>query len=165
MILKLVGLFHTIHSSFLILFPIFFNSIFLDIIYINYFFAIIFSYTFIRGECPISYACKKMLDENYIAGQNLTHYPEMLEIFVNDKEVQKYLFITTYLYLCSLLYVIDRSNITLNTLLFSFSIIFIYFLFTRIFHLNKNTKVFTFVQEVTKVISLLTIVYVSMFYK
>ena len=165
MFLKLVGLFHTFHSSFLILFPIFFKSIFLNIIYINYFFAIMFSYTFIQGECPISYACKKMIDGNYNAGQNLTHYPEMLEIFANEKEVQRYLFISTYLYICSLLYVINQTSLSLPILLFPFSIIFIYFLFTRISYLNNNAKVFAFVQEITKIASIVTIFYVSTFFK
>jgi hypothetical protein len=105
-----------------------------------------------------------MLDVNYNAGKNLAYYPEMLEIFVNEKEVQTHLFITTCLYICSLLYVIHRSKIPFIYLLLPFSIIFIYFLFTRLSYLNNNAKVFTFVQEITKIGVILTIIYVSTFY-
>lgn len=28
-----------------------------------------FLYTWLNGECPISYVCKKMIDSNYVAGE------------------------------------------------------------------------------------------------
>jgi hypothetical protein len=159
--LSIIGWLHALHSPFLILYPVFLSSIFWDIIYINYFFIIMFSYTFIQGECPISYACKKMLDGNYISGQNLSYYPEMLKVFPNEKTVQRFLFFTTTLYICSLLYVINRSKIPLYNLVFPFLIIFIYFLFARISFLSKNAKVFALVQEITKCSCLLAIFYIA----
>ena len=48
--------------------------------YLVYFFSIMLSYTFLNGECPISYMAKKIVDNNYVAGDNCTH-PEMRLFF------------------------------------------------------------------------------------
>lgn len=77
MIIAIVGLFHLIHSPLLVLFPFILNNFTSDVLYVIYFFSIMFLYTFIDGECPISYMCKIAIDKKYVAGSNISHYPEM----------------------------------------------------------------------------------------
>jgi len=75
MIIAVIGLFHIIHSPLLVLFPFIVKKYTTDIFYIIYFFTILFLYTFIDGECPVSYVCKVMMDKKYIAGTNVAYYP------------------------------------------------------------------------------------------
>jgi hypothetical protein len=63
MIITIIGLLHLIHTPLLVLFPFIVNNFTTDIFYIIYFFSIMFFYTFIDGECPISYICKVMMDK------------------------------------------------------------------------------------------------------
>ena len=74
---------------------------------------IMFSYTFINGECPITYGTKKIMDLTYIAGKDLNYYPEMLCFFSTDKNIERYFITTTAAYITTLFYVIKRSQIPL----------------------------------------------------
>ena len=141
------GLLHLLHSPLLILFPFFIKS--QDIFYINYFFTIMFSYTFINAECPISYICKLMIDKTYIAGSDIRYYPEM-EYFFNKNQVDYYFKTTTFLYIIVLVYVIFRTKTFY--LFFTLAILAIYFLMIS----SKNFIIF---QEITKYILLFTILW------
>jgi hypothetical protein len=110
MIIKTIGIFHLLHSPLLILFPFVIHDFTWDILYIIYFFGIMFLYTFIDGECPISYVCKLINDKNYIAGKYVTHYPEMEYLLGNQKYIDSYFGIMTSLYLLTLSFVIFRTN-------------------------------------------------------
>jgi hypothetical protein len=157
MIILIIGGFHLIHSPLLILFPFFIKNHVLDIFYIIYFFAIMFLYTFIDGECPISYICKKIKDKNYIAGDNITYYPEMEYIFQNKIFIDYYFGTMTIIYILTLFFVIFRTNIFCYFLTFVFFILLIYFLLIRnIFSLKQGHFFITF-QEFTKYLLLLTI--------
>lgn len=125
----ILGIIHLLHCPCLILLPFWINNHIYDIIYIEYFFSIMFLYTFINGECPISYVYKKQKDPMYIAGSRITDYPEMLHIacFSKQNQIQLYFRITTVLYLGSLLYVIKRSNIPFTMLIIPTKSILLYF--------------------------------------
>ena len=125
LLIRFIGICHLLHSPILILFPYYISTC--DFLYIHYFFVIMLSYTYIHGECPISYVCKKILDKTYIAGNKVEYYPEMLTIFSTENQISLYFFITTTLYLSSLFYVIRRSTIAFPYI--GFFVTFLYWLF------------------------------------
>ena len=150
MLIKIIGFFHLLHCPCLIVYPFFYNSFISDILYINYFYFIMFLYTFIEGECPISYVCKLLIDKNYKAGTNITYYPEMVYFLENNNS---YFTITTVLYLFSLLYVFLRINLSFYI---SFPNLLLYFLCIRFDYFCNKKRI---VQEITKNIMLLHIFY------
>jgi hypothetical protein len=156
MTIKIIGLLHTIHSPLLVLFPFIVENFTTDIFYIIYFFSIMFFYTFINGECPISYLCKVMLDTKYIAGSNISYYPEMEYVLSNKKFIEYYFGTMTVLYMLMLFFVIFRSNTFNYFFIIVFAILLNYFL---LLHLNNNNninnsqiqkKYFLLFQEITK---------------
>jgi len=151
-----IGIFHFLHSPLLIIFPFIINTFFFDVMYIIYFFVILFLYTFINGECPISYICKWMNDRNYIAGENINYYPEMEYILQNQKNIDYYFGIMTTIYILTLFYVISRICMFSFFLLFTFIILLLYFLFVRKF-LSMDENYFTIFQEITKYILFINI--------
>ena len=156
MIILLLGLFHLFHCPMLIFIPFWINDSYrVDIIYILYFFLIMFIYTFLNGECPISYISKKILEPHYIAGTDITSYIEMKYIISNDMIIQYYFGLTTILYLLTLGFVIYRANIMCFILSIPFFIIGIYFLLIRKI-INTTKKRFLLFQEITKYVILLT---------
>jgi hypothetical protein len=157
MIVEVIGLFHLIHSPLLVLFPFIVKNFTTDILYIIYFFTIMFLYTFIDGECPISYICKVMIDKEYIAGSNVTYYPEMEYLLQSQRTINYYFGVMTLLYIATLFFVIFRTNTFSYFLIFTFVILLNYFLFVRNCFSVKNKKFFLIVQEITKHILFLTI--------
>jgi hypothetical protein len=164
-IIVLIGLFHMVHSPLLIVFPLIVKNYVSDIFYIIYFFTILFLYTFINGECPISYICKKIIDKNYIAGSNIQYYPEMLYLLHNQKRINYYFGTMTFFYIVILFLVIFRTNTFSYLLFFTFIVLSIYFLFIHNFFSNlKNKKIyFSIIQEITKYTLFLTICFLLIF--
>ena len=116
-----------------------------------------FLYTFIDGECPISYICKIINDRNYIAGNNITHYPEMEYLLRKQIYIDSYFGIMTCTYILTLFFVIFRTNTLSYFLIFTFAILLNYFLFIRNVFSNKNKIIFIIFQEITKYVLLFTI--------
>lgn len=162
--LKIIGIFHFIHSPFLIVYPFVFTSSLSNLLYLNYFFGIMISYTFINGECPISYYAKLIIDSNYIAGDKVDHYPEMLTIFSNVRYVNYYFSITTTMYSISLLNVIRRLNIPFCFLVLPFLSLIKYVLFIRNIYFKRNSRGFQSIQEITKCYLLTTVSTLSISY-
>ena len=148
----MIGIIHLIHCPCLILLPFCINNHIFDILYIEYFLGIMFSYTFLNGECPISFFYKKQKNPNYIAGSRIYNYPEMSEIFElcfsqeKDKYISIYFGTNTVIYIGSLYYVIDRSNTP-----FYIPTISLFFYFT-ILHFYHNSILFHVIQNVNKTI-------------
>ena len=143
------GFIHLVHAPLLILFPFMVNNIKSDILYIIYFLFIMFLYTFINGECPISYMYKLSIDKNYVAG-NIS-YPEMESIFHDEKITKYYFGITTTFYIASLLVVVFRTK-TFSYLIFTNIILLIY-----LFFIHNDIIYFELVQEITKYVLFFTI--------
>lgn len=156
MLIKALDVDHLLHSPILVLFPLYVKSLSLDILYINYFFAIMFSYTFIHGECPISYICKIYIDKNYVAGKRISYYPEMLQIFSNEAQISYYFFTMTMMYIFSLLYVIQRANVSFPAL--AFSSLSIYFTTLRLIKLSQKHFFYIFIQNITRTVLFFTII-------
>lgn len=159
MIVTILGFFHLIHSPLLVLFPFIINSFVLDIFYINYFLSIMFLYTFIDGECPISYICKKINNKNYIAGSNITYYPEMKYLINNQQYINYYFGLMTIMYILTLFFVIFRTNIYSHFLAFTFFVLFNYFLIIRDYFPIKDRGFFIVFQKFTKYTLLLCIAF------
>ena len=141
--IKIIGVFHLLHSPLLTIFPFLFQTFTTDILYIIYFLFVMFLYTFINGECPISYTCKVMIDKTYIAGSDITYYPEM-ELILNKKSIEYYFGSMTISYIVSLFMVIIRTNIFY--LIVTLFILLIYYYFIR----NQDSMDIFLVQEITK---------------
>jgi len=162
--LKIIGIFHFIHSPFLIVYPFVFTSSLSYLLYLNYFFGIMTSYTFINGECPISYSAKLIIDSNYVAGDKPNYYPEMLTIFPNSRYVNYYFSVTTTIYSILLLNVIRGLNIPFCFLFLPFSSLIIYVLFIHDIYFKRNGRFFQSIQEITKCHLLTTIFTLSISY-
>jgi uncharacterized membrane protein len=162
--LRIIGLLHLLHAPALILFPFYVNNQLADIIYINYFFLIMFSYTFINGECPISYVSKKIMDQDYFAGTDLEYYPEMRSIFNTDQDIKDYFTTTTIAYLFTLIYVINRSKIPFYVFILPTITLSYYFLFVKVYNTHKETTHFLICQEATKYITFFTNIFVIYHY-
>jgi hypothetical protein len=163
MIVTLIGLFHLIHSPLLILFPFIVKNFRTDIFYIIYFFSIMFFYTFLDGECPISYICKAMMDKKYIAGSNVAYYPEMECVFPNKKFIDYYFGTMTILYVATLFFVIFRTNTFSYVFIFVFALLLNYFLLVRNYFSIKKHIYFPPFQEITKCTLFLTICFLLKF--
>lgn len=157
MIITIIGLFHLIHAPLLVLFPFIVKNFTTDVFYIIYFFSIMFFYTFLDGECPISYICKVMMDKKYIAGTDVAYYPEMERLLPNKKIIDYYFGTMTILYIATLVFVIFRINIFSYVFIFVFTLLLNYFLFVRNYFSIKKQFYFPLLQEITKYTLFLTI--------
>ena len=116
------------------------------------------SYTFLNGECPISFLCKKMIYPEYQAGDNIEDYVEMYQIVSNKDYVNNYIQLMTCSYLSSLLYVIHYTNVK-SIIYVEFLLSCVYFLLTRkAFHHHIQDH-FLHVQELYKISLFVTIMF------
>lgn len=153
----IIGILHLLHCPCLILLPFFVNNPIFNILYIEYFFIIMFLYTFIDGECPISYFYKKQKDPTYIAGSRIHDYPEISEIFVlsqKEKHISIYFGTNTCMYVGSLYYVINRSNIPFSLFIIPTNSIILYFAFL---YFSPKHLLFYLIQDTNKIILFLFI--------
>lgn len=157
MIINVLGIFHLIHSPFLIIFPFLIQNFTSDILYLIYFFLNMYLYTFIEGECPISYACKKIKDNKYCAGNNITHYPEMEFLFANKEYINCYFGVMTTLYILTLCFIIRRTNLPIYPFSVPFLFLFAYFLSIRKILVIKSRANLVLFQDATKCILFFTI--------
>ena len=132
-VIYFIGIVHFIHSPLLVF--VFVNNYVTNVVYVNYFLGIMFLYTVLNGECPISYVCKKMIDTEYVAGENITHYPEIM--FLPEPGIHYYFGITTIVYLLTLVTLVNKTT---------WLILFMYFIFMQ----NQSCWAFFYFQEFTK---------------
>ena len=163
MILRSIGIIHFVHSPILIVLPFFINNREYDIIYINYFFLIMFLYTFINGECPISYVCKIIQNRNYIAGDDITYYPEIEYIFKYPQHIQYFFGITTTAYLATLTRVIFRANIPVFLIYPPMLLLGLYFAAFRSNFRNKYRRLFLRFQQITRYTIFITILGIGIY--
>ena len=159
MILEILGIIHILHFPLLIVYPFIIINQIHDIYYITYFFFICFSYTFINGECPISFV-SKIIKRNFPKNicENERNFPEMASILPTHlyPYIYYYFVITTKIYLFSLFLVIYRNKLY-HIVFFPFCTLFIYFLFITKIITIRFLKFFILVQQFTKFTLLFTI--------
>ncbi len=153
--LRLLGIIHTIHGPLIIIFPFFHNDYILDLLYLDYFFMIIFSYTLLNQECPISFLAKYIENPNYIAGSRLNYFPEMREICSHST----YFFMsTTTGYAFSVLYVIYRLQLPYEQISIPLMFTLYYLLFPE---RNRYYNEFLLYQEIVKYIMALSLYFTT----
>ena len=153
-LLKVLGWFHLIHSPLLILFPFVIESFTTDVLYIVYFFTIMLLYTFVNGECPLSYVCKTILDGKYVAGSKIAYYPEMECVLPNQKTIDYYFGTMTGGYIAVLVFVMFRTGTLSYFVVFVFGVLSYY-----VFLVRHRQNHFWIVQEVTKYLLCLTLLF------
>lgn len=156
--INIIGIFHMLHSPIITIYPVIITSACYDIYYVNYFFFIMMSYTFLNGECPISFVCKKMINHKYEAGENINDYVELYQVFPNKYYVNNYIQLMTCSYLSSLLYVIYFTNVK-HVLYVELLVSYVYFLFTRKVFNDYMQTYFINVQHFYKFTLFITIIY------
>ena len=153
--IKLLGVFQTIHRPVLILFPFVYDNYIFDLLYLNYFFTIILSYTWLKQECPISFLAKYIENPNYILGSRLNYFPEMNGICSQPT----YFFMTTSIgYAFSILHIIQRLGIPYELMIIPTTSIVFYLGFPE----NKrHRKDFLVYQEIVKHIMMISIIFTT----
>ena len=147
--LRALGWFHFFHSPCLVLYPLLFKNKTGDVFYVAYFFLIMFSYTFLNGECPISYIAKRVKCDN---NAGTFDYPEMKYIFSVDEHGHYYFGVMTGAYVLTLFNVILRTEISLLYLAPAFLNLAFYFMFLRF-----KPVIFIPFQKVTQVVMITTV--------
>ena len=153
-----IGIFHLLHSPIITIYPFIIQNADYDIYYVNYFLLIMLSYTFLHGECPISFLCKKRMNANYMAGENIEDYVELYQVVPNKYYVNYYIQVMTCFYLSSLLYVIYFTNVR-GVIYIELLLSCVYFLFTRKVFFQRIQVHFEKVQELYKISLFITIMY------
>ena len=153
--IKVLGIFHTIHGPLLILFPFVYEKYIFDLLYLNYFFILMFSYTLLNQECPISLLAKYIENPNYITGSRLNYFPEMAGIYSQPS----YFFMTTSIgYTFSVLYVINRLQVPYQLLLFPATSLVFYLGFPE---KNRHCHDFLIYKEIVKHIMMFSIFFTT----
>ena len=164
--LQILGFIHLVHGPALIALPFLIDTYINDLLYLNYFFIMIYSYAFFHREFPITYIAKWIENPQYIPGSNPLHFPEMIAIIsttglsietINDISI--YLFMTTSIgYMISILYVIQRLYMPYQLLLIPFSTIGFYIGFPGKIQHRRDFLVY---QEIVKNIMLISMFFTT----
>lgn len=147
----LIGIFHFIHAPLLIVYPLVFSSSDWDFAYIQYFFLIMYVYTFYNGECPISFYYKKRANPYYVAGSRITDYREMYSVCKDRVFVKKYIATTTSLYGCALLCTMRRLHITPAYTAWASLVVLIYMSAIHEVYFKRTHQLFAIVQIICRV--------------
>jgi hypothetical protein len=155
-----IGLFHISHSFILTIYPFLVENLISDILYINYYQTIMVTYTYLNGECPISFFCKNICIDGYKAGDDVTNYLDIYIVIPNKTYANTYIVIMTTGSLFSLFNVIYRFENMDITNVFVIDFIFLLFYFAMV-HKLVSQKIydiyFAYVQEICKIILVLSI--------
>jgi len=149
--MSLIGVFHFIHAPLLVIYPLTFSSSDWDFVYIQYFFLIVYAYTFYNGECPISFYYKKRVNPYYVAGSRITNYDEMYTVCKDRTFVKKYIATMTTLYGCALLYTMRRLHITPAFTTWSSLVVLIYTSAIHEVYFKRTHQLFAFVQLICRI--------------
>jgi hypothetical protein len=81
----IIGLFHLFIMIYQIIYPIFFNNYFYDILYILFFYLLLLSYILLEGECIVTLIFKLINDDKYKLGSDIFNLKDVENIlpFVN----------------------------------------------------------------------------------
>ena len=153
------------HIVFIILtsyYGLIFSKTKLDYIYLVLMFIILFHWTFLNGECFMTYYFKKLKDPNYIAGQDL-HKDELKIVFIGYEElVQLFVIINNIFSMISVYIVCQRIHIPIYLSIIFITLFEVYFYslyFFKDHYKNDNYQLF---QETMKYV---LIIYAIVFLK
>ena len=155
--MSIIGTLHFFHAPLLVIYPLVLPPQY-DLLYIKYFFAIMISYTFYNGECPISYIYKRRMNPQYIAGDRINDYDDLYAVCNDRIFVNNYLVVTTSLYSSSLIYTMYRANIDFKFTLFSMLVVLLYTSGIKEVYVRRNHRSFVWTEP------LMTIYFVFAFF-
>ena len=150
--IQALGILHLVHGPALIIVPFLYDSYNFNFLYLDYFYFMMFCYTFFDRECPITYFAKFLEDYEYKSETCINEYPEMHSIFPREHadKISYYFFASTTIgYISSLMYVIYRMNIPQETLIIPSIVLIGYFSLDKIYE-----EYFTQYQIFTRLIML-----------
>lgn len=148
-----------LHSIFMLLQPLLLiiikNNVIFDYLFLLCTYLTLLHWTFLNGECIITYNYKKKQNPNYIPGQDL-HTNEMSLVLNDYKYIIKFVIILTNILLMFGLYnLFNRNNISLF-INCSFLILYEIYYFGLYFYTNHHkNKDFLLFQETIKKLILL----------
>lgn len=148
-----------LHSIFTVFQPLLIliikNNVILDYTFLLFTYLTLLHWTFLNGECIITYNYKKKQNPNYIPGQHL-HSNEMSLVLNDYKYIIKFVIILTNILLMFGLYnLFNRNNISLF-INCSFLILYEIYYFGLYFYTNHHkNKDFLLFQETIKKLILL----------
>lgn len=91
-------MFHWTHGPFLIGVSMFLYDIFYKKLFVKYSFLILFSYTFLDGECPITYSYKKINNWSYCGGSNIQDLADLYLLPISPFWINIYIRILSSIY-------------------------------------------------------------------
>ena len=91
-------MFHWTHGPFLIGVSMFLYDIFYKKLFVKYSFLILFSYTFLDGECPITYSYKKINNWSYCGGSNRQDLADLYLLPISPLWINIYIRILSSIY-------------------------------------------------------------------
>jgi hypothetical protein len=88
MYIKIIGILHFLLAILISLYGLLFEKSYYDKLYLFYEILLLISWTFYKGECPISYYSKKYTDKNYVLGSDSLDLHDIHDIFgTNNKNI------------------------------------------------------------------------------
>jgi hypothetical protein len=139
--MKIIGIYHICHSFFLSIYPFICQD---DIAFVNYYTMILLSYTYLNGECPVTYLYKRLRNPEYIAGTTLTSFDDVYQIAPREY-VHTYACITTGCSLYNLFTILRQLETPIITIILNGIIILYYIYLSRCQH-GDNRPFFLYYQ-------------------
>ncbi len=126
-----------------------------DYIYLIILYFILLQWTYLNGECLISYVVKKIRDKDYVAGTDVN--TNELEIMFKGKEKMVRLInsIKDVFFFLSIYFVYTRNNFTKGMTIFFVLLFGIYHQSRILFKDHNVNNTFLTLQEVTKYLTIL----------
>ena len=159
---NIIGYLHLLLCIFKYIYGYVFPSILLfDSLYIILFAIIPLSWIFFKGECILSYFIKKYEDNNYKLGDESSNYKDMSDLFPNNKVYSYYSYITTFVYIGSLVIVNNRTKIIPNYTFYIILILFLLYLYDIELFNSYYTKLFSPYFQIILIIVFTFVIYNS----
>jgi len=147
---KCVPILHLIIIATLSCYALIFKKNNFDFIYLFFAYLVLLQWTFLNGECTITYYFKKQKDKNYIAGKDL-HDDEFKFLFKDHENIIKLIIIVfNILFAISLFITFNRNNIPSYISITFISIFEIYFYGLYCFTNHYKNEYFFIFQNVIR---------------
>ena len=153
---SLIVIVHVSMMLFMGVYAFVFKKSWFDYVYLAYTYLVLLHWTFLNGECIITYFFKKLENKHYIAGSDV-HRDEIKVTFKGNETLIQLLIIIHNLLLMVNIYLVSKRNNISYTIYLPFILLFeVYFYGLYLFPKNPSFHLF---QESVKYLLLLGLVY------
>lgn len=167
-VLTAAGAIHICHTLLYIVYPWWKRDTIGDLFYLNYTFYGLFSYTFFDGECPFSFFCRVLKDDDYVAGTEVEQLVDLETVLGSQEFVDLYLATTNPMCIVSFVTVAIRIP-KINNVYFCYFylVIVVYSAFVdkfynkHIYSVMHSRGYFPFIQECCKYAFAAGMIYLS----